>query len=91
MQQIVLNGWPRIGYHRGQVLQGLVICWCRTQEDGADSADLNAIQNAIKATVRLLTVAVGDEEMITKDFRALVASDNRLRELLLPWMENRTF
>lgn len=91
MQQIVLNGWPRICYHRGQVLQGLVICWCRTQEDGADSADLNAIQDAIKAIIRLLTVAVGDKEMITKDFRALVASDNRLRELLLPWMENRTF
>lgn len=65
-------------------MQGLVICWCRIREDRAGSEDLEAIQDAIKATVGLLRVATRDEETITEDFRTMVASDARLRELLLP-------
>ena len=84
MQQIILNGWPRIGYHRGQVLKGLVICWCRIQEDQAGSEELRDIRKAIKSTVELLTVATKDEKATTEEFRTLIASDARLQELLLP-------
>lgn len=65
-------------------MQGLVICWCRIQEDGAGSEDLKAIQDVIKATVGLLTVAMGDDKTITQDFGTLIASDARLQELLRP-------
>ncbi len=30
----MLVDWPRVGYHRGDILKGLVGCWLRVEEEG---------------------------------------------------------
>jgi len=34
VETVVLVDWPRVGYHRGEILKGLVGCWLRIEEEG---------------------------------------------------------
>lgn len=34
VETVVLVGWPRVGYHRGEILKGLVGCWLRVEQEG---------------------------------------------------------
>jgi len=34
METVVLVDWPRVGYHRGEILKGLVGCWLRVEKEG---------------------------------------------------------
>ena len=79
LQAIILTCWPRMAAYRGEILRGLVICWCRIAEDGSDI--LQSVMAAIKETVNLLTVATVSTVDIRADYQHLVSSDSRLADL----------
>ena len=79
---IISNGWPRVAYHRGGILEGLTICWCRIQEEEKPSDPLLAVQQSIRDIVRILTCLESEGETVKAEFRSLSESDDRLRSLL---------
>jgi len=39
VETVVLVDWPRVGYHRGEILKGLAGCWLRVEEEGDGDGD----------------------------------------------------
>ena len=83
MEAVIVSVWPRVAYHRGEILEGLVICWCRIEADGKHSKDLKKIQANIQNTIKLLTEILKRDIEIANEYQALINSDARLRDLLL--------
>lgn len=83
-EAIVLNAWPRIDYYKGDILDGLLSCWCKIIDEGADpSHALARVRFNIEKVVRLMTAYLKTQRNIADDYRVLIASDARLKELLL--------
>jgi len=82
IRAIIVTAWPRVAYHRGDILQGLTICWCRIEEQETESEELRIIKEDVKDTVRLLTVVLEMDVNVAEDYRQLIDSDNRLQGLL---------
>ena len=83
VQTIIVVDWPRMAYHRGEVLKGLVVCWCRIEDEGDRSAELKVVQRQIKHGVKLLTAVLKRELDIEPEYKLLVESDDRLGQLLV--------
>ncbi len=96
---MVLVDWPRVGYHRGEILKGLVGCWLRVEEEGegegrAEGRDegreeakrkeeLQGVKDGIRRCVKLLTAVLEKEVDVGGEYRLLVESDGRLGRLLV--------
>jgi len=96
---VVLVDWPRVGYHRGEILKGLVGCWLRVEEEGegegrAEGRDegreeakrkeeLQGVKDGIRRCVKLLTAVLEKEVDVGGEYRLLVESDGRLGRLLV--------
>ena len=80
---IIVVCWPRIAYHRGEILKGLTICWCRVVDEKAQSPELKEVQESIEQAVQLLTCITTRNVDIVKENQALIDSDSRLRVLLV--------
>ena len=78
-QSIVVNCWPRITMYRGDILRGLVKCWCNVEEDEPEGSD--TIKAAIKDTSRLLTAALENPTVARADHNNLINGNERLSEL----------
>jgi hypothetical protein len=65
--------------YRGEILRGLVMCWCKVGEDGPQGSD--TISAAIKDTIALLTAALADPGVAKADQDNLINGDERLSEL----------
>ena len=83
LQVIILNDWPRIECYNAEILKGLTICWCRSQESKNPSNHVPEVQSAIRTTLDLLKAAIDNEAETAKTYEFLVASNARLRNLLL--------
>ena len=83
IQVVIINDWPRITYHRGQILRGLTICWCRIADEGNISKELQNVRGSLKKTLRLLTSASSREVNVTQEYRTLISIDDRLQDLLI--------
>ena len=83
-QIIILNGWPRISYHRGEVLKGLVICWCRISVDGHQSTNLDGIKHLLRENLKLLIATLHEDSDATEEVSKLLKSDLRLKGLWQP-------
>ena len=83
MEAIIVNNWPRISYHRGEILKGLTICWCRIKDQGEVSREVEKVQESIEKVVRLLTSVLKADVDVVEEYRILVDSDARLRDLLV--------
>ena len=88
MEAIIVNDWPRISYHRGEILKGLTVCWCRIKDQGEVSKgkvskELEKVQESIEKAVRLLTSVLKTDVDVVEEYRILVDSDVRLRDLLV--------
>lgn len=78
-QSIIVNCWPRVTIYKAEILRGLVMCWCKIEEDGPE--DFDTIRAAINDTVKLLTAAVGDPTVVKADYDNLINADARLIEI----------
>lgn len=72
-----------MSYHKGEIMRGLLICWCRIKDCEVESRELLQIQQAIEIAMRLLKVALKNDVDVGEDYRILVDSDPRLRDLLV--------
>ena len=82
VQTIIVTAWPRIGRHRGEMLRGMTICWCRIEDEEARSSELEGVQESIRQAVQLLNRAMTRKSEIVQEYQTLIRSDNRLRGLL---------
>ncbi|MCJ1463434.1 hypothetical protein MMC07_002041 [Pseudocyphellaria aurata] len=80
---VVVNVWPRVAYHRGEILEGLVICWGRIHGEEAPSRELEGIQTHIHRTVKLVTAILKTDMDVTEEYQRLIDADHRLQQLLL--------
>jgi len=99
VETVVLVDWPRVGYHRGEILKGLVGCWLRVEEEGegegrAEGRDegreeakrmeeLQGVKDGIRRCVKLLTAVLEKKLDVGGEYRLLVESDGRLGGLLV--------
>ena len=79
---VIVNDWPRITHHRGDILEGLIVCWCNLQEEESMSADLKNALDSVECTLRLLTAVSKNDVDVEKEYRVLIDGDGRLRDLL---------
>lgn len=92
----MLVDWPRVGYHRGEILKGLVGCWLRVEEEGEGEGreeggkeeakrkgELRDVKDGIRRCVKLLTAVLVKEVDVGGEYRLLVESDGRLGGLLV--------
>ena len=79
MQSVILNGWPRMPTHRGEVLKALTLCWLQIH-DTTDEA-LAQVRDELRTTVAMLRIAVKADCDIDTDFAALIEADDRLEPL----------
>ncbi len=77
------NDWPRITNHRGEVLRGLTICWCRIKDEETKSKGLRKVQESIERSVRLLTLLTKKDVDVAAEYQMLIDCDYRLRDLLI--------
>lgn len=80
LQAVVLNGWPRMPEHRGEVLKGLTLCWLNLQ--GGNGDEIARLKAELSTTVMMLRSALGPSSGFDDDCSTLVAADGRLEELL---------
>ena len=83
IQAIIVNLWPRLSYHKGEIMRGLLICWCRIKDCEVESRELLQIQQGIENAMRLLKAVLQSNVDVKEDHRILVDSDSRLRDLLV--------
>ena len=83
VETIIVTDWPRMAYHRGEVLKGLVLCWCRIEDEKDCPAELKIVQRQIKHSVKLLTAVLKRELDTEPEYKLLVESDDRLEQLLV--------
>lgn len=79
---VLINVWPRVAYHRGELLEGLLVCWCRIQGEVTQSRELQRIQAGIQHTVTLFTAILRMDIKVTEEYQTLIDSDRRLQTLL---------
>ena len=83
MQTIIVIDWPRIAHHRGEILKGLAMCWCRIGNEETQSQELNAVRENVEEAVQLLKYAVTLDSKLVDEYQTLIDSDSRLRDLLV--------
>lgn len=83
-EAVILNVWPRIDYYRGDIIEGLSNCWREIiYESISPSHALARVRFNIERVVRLMTAYLKTQRNITDDYVMLIASDNRLKDLLI--------
>lgn len=79
----MVNVWPRVAYHRGGILRGLTVCWCRIKDEEVISMELKKVQESVRRAVRILTAVLERDVDVKEEYQVLIDSDERLRELLI--------
>lgn len=84
VEAIVVNLWPRLDYHRGDIFEGLITCWCKILSEEATPSDaLIQVRFAIEKVVKLMTAYLKTQRNTANDYQMLIAVDHRLRDLLI--------
>ncbi|CAD6583397.1 MAG: hypothetical protein ASARMPREDX12_005298 [Alectoria sarmentosa] len=83
LQTIIVADWPLITRHRGEILKGMTVCWCRIGDEKAQSQELKEVRESLGKAVQLLTCVVAGNVKVVEEYQTLIDSDNRLRDLLV--------
>lgn len=81
LQSVILNGWPRMAVHRGEVLKGLAFCWLTVQEGQGE--ELARLKVEMRQTVEMLKAAVRKEVDFDSDCEMLMEAEPKLRVLFV--------
>lgn len=81
LQSVILNAWPRMPEHRGQVLKGLTLCWLN-QVDGTGE-EVESLRAEMQTAIKMLGSALGSNVDFEKECAVLIVADKRLEGLLL--------
>ncbi|KAL8925762.1 MAG: hypothetical protein Q9208_003259 [Pyrenodesmia sp. 3 TL-2023] len=80
---ILINGWPRMVYHRGEILEGLVICWCRIQdEDGEPTNTLGSTKTNVEEVLRAVVQILKNDTVAKEELQMLQESDVRFKTFM---------
>ncbi|KAI4256725.1 MAG: hypothetical protein LQ352_001966 [Teloschistes flavicans] len=82
LRAVIAKAWPRVGYHRGEILEGLLVCWCRTADDDEPSDGVLKVRADIEEVARTIVRIIGDDEDGRSDLRMLKDHDSRLQAIL---------
>lgn len=82
LKAVVVNGWPRVGYHRGEILQGLIVCWCRIDEEVELTKEFLEFRGQIEEILRAVVRLLGDDEVAKNELQMLRESDSRFEVIL---------
>ncbi|KAL8996287.1 MAG: hypothetical protein Q9169_004173 [Polycauliona sp. 2 TL-2023] len=83
VKAIIVNGWPRLAFRRAEVLEGLLVCWSRIQEEGRErEGALEDVQRKIEDVLRVVVRVLGDGEDVKGELQMLRECDSRLEGLL---------
>ena len=80
LQAVVLNAWPRMTEHRGEVLKGLTLCWLKVADKEGEDAE--ALKWEMRQSVGMLRVAIERAVDFEADCTMLVETEPRLKGLL---------
>lgn len=85
LEVVVKTCRPRVAYHRGEILRGLCVCWCRIKEEGSEKEGLGDVRGSIREVVQMLTGALGEDGSVDvrEEYQMLIDSDGRLGDLLV--------
>jgi hypothetical protein len=84
LEAVVVNVWPRVDYHRGDIFAGLISCWLKILGEEENPSDaLIRVRCNIEKAVRLMTAYLKTQRNIADEYHALIAADGRLRGLLM--------
>lgn len=83
LEAAMVNDWPRITNHRGEILRGLTVCWCRIKDEETRSRGLRKVQESIERSVRLLTLLIKKDVDAAPEYQMLIDCNDRLRDLLI--------
>ena len=81
LQAVILNGWPRMVVHRGEVLKGLTLCWIKMA--GKEGNEVERLRIEMKEAVNMLRSAVSNEVNFEKDCETLIDAQSKVRGLLV--------
>ncbi|KAF2482960.1 hypothetical protein BDY17DRAFT_138728 [Neohortaea acidophila] len=81
LQAVILNAWPRMVVHRGEVLKGLAFCWINIKESEGEGVE--ELRRELKEAVGMLRAAVGEEVDFEHDARTLLEAEPGLEGLLV--------
>ena len=90
LRAVVLNGWPRMHEHRGEVLKGLCGCWISIEAvelkgDASVILGKEEVKRELQETFGVLEVAIGETEVRSQrweeELGVLIEADKRLAGL----------
>ncbi|KAL8789288.1 MAG: hypothetical protein Q9213_001211 [Squamulea squamosa] len=82
LRGIIVNGWPRLAFHRVDILEGLVICWCRVQDEDKPTAALLMVRENMEDVLRAVVQLLGSDKEMQQDLQMLRECDPRLEAIL---------
>jgi hypothetical protein len=83
MQSVMLNAWPRISLHRGEVVKGLCVCWiriCEEEELKGKVDGLEGVKKELRACAEMLIAVMETDPDVDfkKEVSELVEADQRV-------------
>ncbi|KAL8799824.1 MAG: hypothetical protein Q9182_005619 [Xanthomendoza sp. 2 TL-2023] len=81
LKAVIVNGWPRVRAHRGEMLEGLVTCWIRIADEDEIGEDLCRVKAEVAEVWRAVVEILKGDEEVEAEMRMLRECDNRLETL----------
>lgn len=82
VQTILLYAWPRVPFHKADILESLFICWHKVDEERGRSRELETVRQRIEETVSLLAAISKKNASFGDEMQAMVDADPKLQRLL---------
>ncbi|KAI7502971.1 poly A polymerase C-terminal region-like protein [Hortaea werneckii] len=79
VQAVIVNGWPRMSEHRGEVLKGITLCWINVEGMSDDATE--ELKRELKTAVQLLRAALKGQAAFDEETKVLMDADARLKGL----------
>ncbi|KAL8814310.1 MAG: hypothetical protein Q9223_006459 [Gallowayella weberi] len=81
LKAVIVNGWPRVRAHRGEILQGLVTCWIRIADEDGVGEELCRVKVEVAEVWRAVVEILRGDEEVEEEMRMLRECDGRVETL----------
>ena len=83
LQQIMVCAWPRVEYHKAEVIKPLIVCWLKFEEEQVDAPEGQQILELMVGNFKMLFACVDTHANDMQDLQQLAAGSPGLRDLLV--------